>query len=547
LGAPLAAAAAVAALAFAPSAQATTTYTPYTWTGADTSGGLNSSPAPRWSVADNWSPAAEPSGNVDLTFPDLSSSGCDANPSSAACYGTPSLPLVDDAGPLTVGEISFPDGVVYNVAPLDNSDTITLDGDSTGPKGLPVGLSTSEPASTNAFPQFNVPIVLGGAQEWDIASGLYDYQVTGSSAALTLDLSTAGAYLLVGELATGPVTVDGSGELELYADAKSGGPYLPSSGVTLNDASTLNVAARNATSGPIDASNTTGALDITNAATPESTLDVSGGVTLGSTSTIGFEIDGNAASDASSLTATGTVSLAGAPIALSQSDDQGNCDSLTPGTSFTLLSAGTLTGPLTVNGQSITAGQSAAEPITNECGGTTANALISYGTNNTITATIQGSPANSGQTPAAPTPTPGTTTTTTTTSTTITPTVPSVIQIHSALNALAHPSGRKAIDALLKSGSFKTSFHAPSAGVLSIVWTTTVTVGTGKHKKHKTITIATATAHANGPGTLKETVRLTAAGRALLKKKPKGLSTKATAKFTLSGGEATTITKKFSL
>jgi hypothetical protein len=99
----------------------------------------------------------------------------------------------------------------------------------------------------------------------------------------------------------------------------------------------------------------------------------------------------------------------------------------------------------------------------------------------------------------------------------------------------------------VKSGSYKTTFHAPSAGVVTITWTTTITVGSGKHKKRETVTIATVTAHANGAGTLKETIRLTAAGKALLKKTGSRPSVTATDKFRPSGGQLTTVTKKFHL
>ena len=71
---------------------------------------------------------------------------------------------------------------------------------------------------------------------------------------------------------------------------------------------------------------------------------------------------------------------------------------------------------------------------------------------------------------------------------------PTTRQIKSDLNKLSHPSGKKAITALLKGGSFKTSFGAPSGGSLSVVWTTIVPTGTGKHRKHKTVTVATGTA-----------------------------------------------------
>jgi hypothetical protein len=146
--------------------------------------------------------------------------------------------------------------------------------------------------------------------------------------------------------------------------------------------------------------------------------------------------------------------------------------------------------------------------------------------------------ANSGTSAqvSAPTPTP-----------TPSPTQPSVGQIRSALNGLTHPSGMKAITALLKTKIFKTAFRAPSAGRITIVWETTVTVGTGKNKRHAVVTIATGTSYTNHSGKLMETVHLKAAGKSLLKQKSRGLSTKAIEKFQPTGGKATSITKTFKL
>ena len=182
-------------------------------------------------------------------------------------------------------------------------------------------------------------------------------------------------YLQAGQLGTGLLTVEGSGYVALDSTAGSDSPEtpsLPSAGVTLTGNASLVVAATNATSGPIDASGTTGRLEvISGAALPQSTLSVTGGVTLGSSSALEFDINGDSASDASSVAATGTVDLHGAPIYLYQEghgEDNGvanPCVALTPGTSHTLLTAaGTLTGDLSVGGQLIGPGHSAAEAIT---------------------------------------------------------------------------------------------------------------------------------------------------------------------------------------
>jgi hypothetical protein len=149
--------------------------------------------------------------------------------------------------------------------------------------------------------------------------------------------------------------------------------------------------------------------------------------------------------------------------------------------------------------------------------------------------------------------TPTTTTPTTTTPTTTTPTTttassgPSAAQVSSALGGIGHPSGTKPITALIKQGTFATSFAAPSGGSLSVAWTTVVTTGKGKHKKHKTITVATGSGHASATGKLSVKIHLTAAGKALLKRKPHGVRVTDTEKFQPTGGSWTTIVKHFTL
>jgi hypothetical protein len=146
-----------------------------------------------------------------------------------------------------------------------------------------------------------------------------------------------------------------------------------------------------------------------------------------------------------------------------------------------------------------------------------------------------------------------TTTPTTTTPTTTTPTTttassgPSQAQVSSALNGIGHPSGNKAITTLIKQSAFAASFIAPSGGSLTVRWTTVVTTGKGKHKKHKTVTVGTGSGHASATGKIGVKVRLTAAGKALLKRKPHGVRVTDTEKFQPTGGSWTTIVKHFTL
>jgi hypothetical protein len=151
--------------------------------------------------------------------------------------------------------------------------------------------------------------------------------------------------------------------------------------------------------------------------------------------------------------------------------------------------------------------------------------------------------------PALPTPTPTPSSSQTTPVPTPLPAAvsPSVSQIQSSLDGISHPSGEKAVAALDKTDAFKTSFSAPSGGTLSVVWTTRVTIGKDKHKKTKTVTVATGSGRTGSATTVSVVVRVTAAGKALLKQKPSGLPITDTERFTPTAGAPSTVTKTFRL
>lgn len=172
--------------------------------------------------------------------------------------------------------------------------------------------------------------------------------------------------------------------------------------------------------------------------------------------------------------------------------------------------------------------------------------------NASATSNATGSVPTPTPTPTTTTPTtttPATTTPTTTTATTAspTPTLPSATQVRAALGGVGHPASSKAIKSLIKTRSYKTSFTAPSAGAVSIVWTTVVTTGRGNHKKRRTVTVATGSGTAASPGKLTVTIHLTAAGRTLLKPKPHDLHITATEKFQPGGGSWIIVVKHFTL
>ena len=376
---------------------------------------------------------------------------------------------------------------------------------------------------------------------------------------------------------------------------------------------------------------------------------MNGNLTLGSSSSLEFDINGNGSTpgtDFSQLTAAGNVNLGNTTLYLAQgTDSTGNCADLTPGSSFPIMSVGgTLRGALSfVDGSDTFAllqGQT-SNPFPIDTGtwcssDTEVDAELKYGTNS-ITATIVA--------PADGTPTGGTTTTTTTTTTaapTTLPTTPKLTgsapnvsgaaiagqtlkltsngtwtsnpastfthqwllcgstctpisgataetytitgaevgknieiqvtaknsagsgtatsneigpimaapavltnepsagQVRSDLSKVLSPSGQLAkIPTLLKDGGYnRFVFKAPSAGKLTITWTASV--------KHKRETIATATLMLKRPGSRKISLRLSAAGRQLLKKS-KRLTLIATAGFTASGHKRISVSRTIKL
>lgn len=129
------------------------------------------------------------------------------------------------------------------------------------------------------------------------------------------------------------------------------------------------------------------------------------------------------------------------------------------------------------------------------------------------------------------------------------PVEPSHREISSALTALTHPSGRRAIAALLRRRSFRTRFRAPDAGALRDEWTTTVQTGTrrhGRHGRHRTIAVAIGRARVHDARTVELTIHLTSAGRRLLRNDSR-LAITATARLRLGGGDWTSVRKRFTL
>lgn len=528
-GGLVAAAAIVAALAGAPPAAAVGVNA--TWTGASTSSNL-------WTDGANWGGVAPGTSINELTFGDLATCDLGTAPAGSSCYtGT------DNLGPATVNHIQIGGGKEYQIFPTsyDNpADTITLDGNGGTPN---VGITAAPSGSNLQLANFGIPIVLGAAQEWDVSNYglLYLNQVTGNYP-LTLNLNNG--YVQANDMENSSVTVSGPGDLQLDQFAGSNEKLPP---VTVNDSigpdTGLSVASTNATSGPITIAGTANNfIVLTDRAPGETRLQVNGNVTLDGTTNVEFDIDGNdttPGTDASQLTTGGTVNFNGAQIALWQGQDAGNCDTLTPGKSFTLVQGGTLSGQIKVGGKLISQGQSATEQFqSNTCSGAAkTTATITYNAT-TITATIAGASGGStGGSGGNPSGGGGTST--------IAPALRALIRAD--LNRLSHPSGRRAIMLLLHRGFYRTRFSSPAAGILTVTWSASVRIGRGKHAKHRKLVIASGVAHTGPAGFVFVTIRLNSLGKRLLRTDPLGLPTIATERFLATGIGWTTVIKRFTL
>lgn len=394
-GALAATAAAATALVCAPSALAAITAPPATW-----AGGASGTNASLWSNGANWSGGSAP-GSLPtiglLSFPDLGAS-CDTSSPLNTCYTG-----VDNLGPATVNEMQIGGGEEYQLYPTnyDNpADSITLLGNGSSPN---VGLTAAPTGSNLQLANFGIPIALGAAQQWDVSNNgiIYLNSITGNYP-LTLNLNNG--YVQANDVQTSSVDISGPGELQL--DQFAGSPEkLPA--VTISDnanggTGALAVATQNANSGPITVTGTNNNLIVlTDHGPGETRLNVTGNVTLDSTTNVEFDIDGNnttPGTDASQLTATGTVNFNGAQISLWQAQNAGTCTALTPGTTFTVLSAGALTGQIRVGGQLISQGGSATETFSSNTCTNLGKVIVNYGAK-AITATIAGAPAPSGSGP----------------------------------------------------------------------------------------------------------------------------------------------------
>jgi hypothetical protein len=123
----------------------------------------------------------------------------------------------------------------------------------------------------------------------------------------------------------------------------------------------------------------------------------------------------------------------------------------------------------------------------------------------------------------------------------------SASQIQTLLSAIPHASGKRAIAALIRSRVFASTFHAPGAGSIRVIWKTTVTRRKRNHRTREQVTVASGSGQIDGPGVVALKIRLTRAGKLVLRAHPSGLMVTATEEFRPAGGIWTVVTKRFRL
>jgi hypothetical protein len=320
-------------------AAAQATLSSFTWSGRSP---LN---AAQWSLGTNWSTSVAPmsgEGIATLSFPELTSPGCELGNENEACYTS-----VNDLAGLSAESLQLDDGDDYLIA----GDELSL-----GTGGL-----TASPPSHSAGPAGSfmiMPLQLSASQRWSIAdrsgaqldeNGLaVAGDVTGVGSALTVELSNGTAFVLANHTEVGPMTVEGPSLTGEHID----------NGSVFFEEGQLNSAGQQPVSLDRVFFSGTGALGplTTQAATvvvgsgtaPAKSLQASS-VKLDSASGVVFEVRGTgtaAQTDYSQLTSAGPVDLAGViGVVTGRPSSKGTCPVLSPGETLTLVSTtGTLAG-----------------------------------------------------------------------------------------------------------------------------------------------------------------------------------------------------------
>jgi hypothetical protein len=337
----------------------------FAWNGA-TALGVG---AGNWSNGTNWLGGTAPSAAVGtLSFPALTSTACTSMPRTDTCYLS-----TNNVSGISASGISIDDGVAYNLS----GDGLTL-----GSGGITAAPSASDNASVT---DINIPLTLNATQTWSVTGGCCSQQLV-MGASITQTAGNLAVALSDGGLAfnddaeVGPATVTGSGFIGLGVPGGSPGSLNGTDGnaVSLGTGTSLQVSGAGSKIGALSLSGNT-LLQVGLGMTPDATLAVDGGVTLGFGTDVEIAIDQagtTPSTDYSQLTATGTVDLGSANLLLGK---PGPCPTLNPGDVDTLISTtGSLTGTF--------AGIANGDVISLICSGPGPAVRINY-TSNSVTAT----------------------------------------------------------------------------------------------------------------------------------------------------------------
>ena len=337
----------------AATAAGATTVTSYTWTGASASATLGD-----WSLPSNWSGGAAPSGSVGtLTFPDLSAnSACTTTPQTEACYvSTDNVPGIGASG------LDFTQSTgAYFIG-------------SAGGASLGIGSGGISATGATSRDSLNVPLQLTANQVWTVSKSTELTIAGGISAApgqtpaptLGVTLSGQSVLGLGGPVETGGFTATGATASDTGNQAYRNGLVAignPSVVGDLNGSgSGASVAVTDVaflgagTTGPLTA--TGGAVMAGYGSKAPGTLAIAGRAAFDSHSVLDLTItqSGTApGTDYSQLDASGTVNLGGVGLQVASGYDAPPtppatsptpvCTTPAMGTTYTLVSAGTLVG-----------------------------------------------------------------------------------------------------------------------------------------------------------------------------------------------------------
>ncbi len=531
----------------------------------------------KWSADANWETGLAPSiveGIGTLTFPHLSQPTCATESPTEACY---------------IGENNYL-GLPVESLHIDDGDEYLLVGD---PIMLGSGGLTAAPAAGTSGPAGDViemPIDLDATQKWSFSShggtveengAIFAGNITGEGDGLTMELGN-GPLVLLGDNNTevGPVSIEG---------AKSSEPAV-SNGVAAVVESKLN----SVNGEPVNVSHVffAGAdAELGALATTDADLDVANieakSAKLDSGSLAEFEVirtGSTPRTDYTQLTSPGTVELGDANLAvLVVPPREGACPTLSRGQTLTFVST---TG--TLSGQFANAPEGGPEisiDYLGKCPSEGQKIQIAYhkseGSTHTVTGTVEEAAAKqeeaarkqreaeeakrhqqeeeanrrrSEEAAAHGTGPSGGGTGTTGGATPsggvlgITEASISIAQISAALSDGLTPTGKGAkIAALFKAGGFTITFKALEAGSVVIDWFE-VPAGGKLAKKHKAkpVPVASGQAVFESAGAAKIKIKLTAAGKHLLRR-AKHVKLTARGTFTPAGGQGVSVTRAFVL